>query len=581
MRFIDINGEREEHYDEVKEYARQRQEEELRIQQEKRVRKWVAEELEHEGFLKYESRDLMEYMLMEAKTLKKIFLSLDIKIKNTTDAEYMWNDFLLYNLNQFTGYFMKEEKRKSFIMAFSIKLFHVRPEAVKDFTENYDERNRRYIKYMTGSFSLEKTADKHFWRLICYVGKGEQPEHYIKEYIRFIYVYTLYLYLLTHKDAELELCKRNLGQYKKVLYELLNSQKSGRILPPDMKKLQNPLYSGNKAKEFQNILFSMKVILFSLDKKSNDEEGEIKMIEELYVQIQEQTVVFENLNSIIPEKINQDVQAGKLPEFHEYESDVLQENEKVHYLDHTVLYQGQHQNDEIQFRNYKGLLLFTDRRIIFKGEQVLDLEYEKIDRITEYDLIPEIMEITSGSKNNYFQLPNIETAYKILKLIANRRKGKPVSDQQVPLSYEEFVEKADIKAYIFAFEYMASGELPRELKEMLERLDHKLSGLQKTIEKDPQRKEEIYQFLHYYIPEAVKLVREYQSYLGTGLEDGTVEKVYRKVRTAVQALDNAVYQKILEIHQTSARDTMAGADALKEILGQDGYVDSAYTMNNK
>ena len=58
-----------------------------------------------------------------------------------------------------------------------------------------------------------------------------------------------------------------------------------------------------------------------------------------------------------------------------------------------------------------------------------------------------------------------------------------------------------------------------------------------------------------------------------------VKDVYDKVMTAVQALDRAVYQKILDIYQTSARDTMAGADALKEILGQDGYVDLSYTMN--
>ena len=103
--------------------------------------------------------------------------------------------------------------------------------------------------------------------------------------------------------------------------------------------------------------------------------------------------------------------------------------------------------------------------------------------------------------------------------------------------------------------------------------------MQKTIEKNPQRKEEVYQFLHYYIPEAVSLVQAYQSYQGTGLADRTVDEVYQKVEAAVQTLDGAVYQKIQDIYQNSARDTMAGADALKEILGQDGYVDSSYIMN--
>ena len=126
---------------------------------------------------------------------------------------------------------------------------------------------------------------------------------------------------------------------------------------------------------------------------------------------------------------------------------------------------------------------------------------------------------------------------------------------------------------------MISGNLPEKLKEMLMELNFKLHGLRKTIEKNPQCKEEIYQFLHYYIPETIRLVWSYQSYQETGLTNKMVEEVYEKVETAVLALDRAVYQKVLEIYQASARDTIASADALKEILGQDGYVDSSYTID--
>ncbi len=102
---------------------------------------------------------------------------------------------------------------------------------------------------------------------------------------------------------------------------------------------------------------------------------------------------------------------------------------------------------------------------MFKGVDTLDLEYEKISRIAEYDVLPEILEIRSQNRINYFQVPDIEAAYKILKLIANRKEGTSVDEKQVPLSYEELVDKADIRAYIFAFEYMLSGDLPRELRE--------------------------------------------------------------------------------------------------------------------
>ena len=103
--------------------------------------------------------------------------------------------------------------------------------------------------------------------------------------------------------------------------------------------------------------------------------------------------------------------------------------------------------------------------------------------------------------------------------------------------------------------------------------------MQKTTEQYPECKNAIYQFLHYYIPETVRLVRAYQKYQNAGLTGKTADKVYVKVVTAVQALDGAVYQKITEIYQTAVRDTVAGAEALKEILGQDGYVDKRYSMD--
>lgn len=579
MRFVDINGDKEEHYEEISEYARQRQENERRLLEEKQVREWFAAELDNQGFLRVGATDLIKYVGQKASFLKKYLHSVETYIDKNLNVEQLWNDFFLYNLNLFTEYFISEEKRKTFIPAFAEKIFHIERETALDFISNYQENNRKYTKYLVQSFSLEKNTERQLWRLICQAGDSSRTENFMKEYMKFIYFYVLYLYLSVPTENDFNLCKRALKQYRISLLELIKNQRNGKIQQPELKKLENPLYCISQMRCLQTIQYCMKVILFSLDKKSNDEEGEFEMIEELYRQMQEQTLVFEDLNSIIPEEIRQDVAGGRLPEFQDYDASIIQENEKVHYLDHTVLYQGQEWDDEIQFRNYKGILLFTDKRIIFKGKQTLELDYEKIGRVTEYDVAPEILEVRSGNKINYFQLPDVEMAYKILKLIANCQKGEAVAERQVPLSYEELLDKADIKAYRFAFEYMASGDLPMELRQMLTELNHKLDGLQKTIEKNPQREEEIYQFLHYYIPEAVSLVRAYQSYQGTGLSDDMVKKVYEKVVTAVQALDKAVYQKILDIYQTSARDTMAGADALREILGQDGYVDSSYTIN--
>ena len=581
MRFVDIHGDKEEHYEKVTEYARQCQENEQHLCEEQRIREWFSAELDNTNCLRIGSEDLIRYVVREVQILKVLFREFEGKTDKNVDTEQLWKDFLLYNLNLFAGYFILKEKRKQFILKFATKLLHFSEQEVLDFMENYPDYDRRYQRYMEDNFSLEKNTDRYFWKLIFQTGNAQQTFKFTKEYLRFIYFYVFYLYLKVYAGTDPNAWKRTLKQHKISLAELEKDLKSGKFLAADLKKMENPLYCSDRPEVLKGIQNSMKVILFCLTSEGRitEKEGELEMIEELYRQWKNGILTQEELRSIIPEEIRCEAYAGKLPDFRDYEADFLQTDEKIHYLDHTILYQGKSCNGEIQFQSYKGILIFTDRRIVFKGVDTLDLEYERISRIAEYDVLPEILEIRSLNRINYFQVPDIEAAYKILKLIANRKEGTSVDEKQVPLSYEELVDKADIRAYVFAFEYMLSGDLPRELREGLNGLNHKLVSLKKTTEQYPECKNAIYQFLHYYIPETVRLVREYQKYQNAGLTGKTADKVYEKVVTAVQALDRAVYQKITEIYQTAVRDTVAGAEALKEILGQDGYVDKRYSMD--
>ena len=218
---------------------------------------------------------------------------------------------------------------------------------------------------------------------------------------------------------------------------------------------------------------------------------------------------------------------------------------------------------------------------MFRGNGSLDLYYDKVDRIVEYDILPEILEVISNGKSNFFQVPDIEIAYQTLKLIANRGRGENVPEEDIPFTYEELINKADLKACAFAFDYAMAGDMPEELREQLRETNRKLLGLQKTIDRYPERKEEVYQFLVYYVPEAVRVVTSYQRYQNVGLDEKTIRNVYEKVMIAVKSLDGALYKKISDIYHLETMDTVARAEALREILGQDGYVDPAYEMNNR
>ena len=302
------------------------------------------------------------------------------------------------------------------------------------------------------------------------------------------------------------------------------------------------------------------------------------MIEELYTALDDGIISFERITSILPVSVKEQIDKRVLPSFPKPELQMLADEEQLYYLDHAVLFQGKEQDDEVTFRSFKGTVYFTDQRLIFQGDGQVSIRYDGIERIVEYDLLPELLEVICNGKSNFFQLPDVESAYLVLRLIANRNRGEVIEETKMPFTYEELVDKADLGACIFAFEYVMSGDIPELMKNLLIDLIPKLKCLQKTVVQYPEKKDSIYQFLHYYVPEAVKVVAEYQQYQFVGLDERSLRNVYDKVTAAVRALDLAVLQKIAEIYNFATMDTIAQAEALREILGQDGFVDTAYAI---
>ena len=106
MRFVDLHGDKEEHYEEVTEYARQCQESEQHLCEEKRIREWFSAELDNINCLRIGSEDLIRYVVREVQILKMLFREFAGKTDKSVDTEQLWKDFLLYNLNLLAGYFI-------------------------------------------------------------------------------------------------------------------------------------------------------------------------------------------------------------------------------------------------------------------------------------------------------------------------------------------------------------------------------------------------------------------------------------------------------------------------------------------
>lgn len=582
MGFIDWHGKKEDHYHEVLEYAKDRCAEEDRFKRNQVVRRWVSKQLQGSTEGRLESEDVMKLFVKAYLTLDRLYEEM-LREKGCEieefDSTVLWKDFWIAAIELTADRVgLPDQKKLKWMTAFCDKVLKL--DAAAEIQQHLQKLkiDRRYGKYFRECFELETGQPMHFWRWIYHLRTGDTKRagQFVEEYKKCRILLEYYLYLsLKEGIFQIDAIEREL----RVLSGIQEQYEEGSYYEPVYRKLCNPLYAAKRETAFNRMSIIRKVLLFHFRKCSEKKEGEISMVEELYAAFDEKRIPRIQVDSILPKQIRAQVEEGRLPDFPKPDVQGIAQEEKLYYLNHTVLYQGKEEDEEVAFHAFQGILYFTDQKILFRGTGSIEIQYDHIERIMEYDVLPEILEVVCNGRSNFFQVPDIEIGYQVLRLIANKNRGKVVEEKQLPFTYDELVDKADIGACMFAFDYAAAGDMPQSLRKQILALNVKLKGLQKTLEKYPERKEEVYQFLHYYVPEAVRVVVSYQQYQGVGLADKTMQNICEKVTAAIYALDAAVCQKIVDIYRQSVVDTVARAEALREILGQDGYVDPAYKID--
>ena len=210
------------------------------------------------------------------------------------------------------------------------------------------------------------------------------------------------------------------------------------------------------------------------------------------------------------------------------------------------------------------------------------MPYEYLKKVVIYDVMPEIIEFASSSENYFVRTANTELTYQLAKLILNHYNSTDPQTEPAPMNMEQltigFLENADLPAFIFGIRTMMDSEMPNKLCADLEEMIQSLEYLDTALTQYPSFKEETENFFTYYIPEAVKLLYSYNEYEKAGLNGVELSTVYEKVVAAVRQLSIAAKQQVVEIYQRAILDTTARANALADILGQDGFVDSIYKI---
>lgn len=153
-------------------------------------------------------------------------------------------------------------------------------------------------------------------------------------------------------------------------------------------------------------------------------------------------------------------------------------------------------------------------------------------------------------------------------------------NEQLPFTFEDLSENGNLDDCIEAVKYISDYKLPSELENKLQKIVIGLRNLRKTMELYPDRINEIRNFLGYYVPEAVRIVVSFNRYNNAGLDAQTLEKVYNKVLSSVTLLDDAIGSKINDINRLESMKTVAQAEALAQIMGEDGFSGSGSKLKH-
>lgn len=140
-----------------------------------------------------------------------------------------------------------------------------------------------------------------------------------------------------------------------------------------------------------------------------------------------------------------------------------------------------------------------------------------------------------------------------------------------PFNVNELNNQTDIEIFIESFEFMQNLDIPINFKEEINKIINYLIRLKETIEKYCERRNEIGDFLDYYLPESIKLLLQYIDYQNAGVDEEMLKDVNKKIYNTLNDIHNALCKEINELYKYDTVITKARADALSGILLQDGF----------
>ncbi len=629
MGFIDWHGNKQDQYEDILEFAKMKEQMNSENFGSQMKRKADAEVFGVPELVSMSTEDMLTLLLKEKRGLDILY---GVLLQDAKAIEHLqigsdmtkqfYNDFWYCTIDRlFQGSKIDESRQQQFAEVVLTKIFKI--DSRISVKEHYSRirTSQEYQRYLSRSFELKSGTVTLFWQWLRYLSdlsaKKNELSQFVKLYQRFVMHLGFYTNQLV-QDADIG---KRLAARRNVDEDLLKKSLSTKVDYRVLKKeMENPIFglivkeaeerrraeelavktaedtarvaAKESAKRIAEEEARKREALAAIERcqmfkrfvrcsKSIvghyvwDEEDDSDMITagRLYTYIKDGRVKLERIATMYPssgiEMVGKDVLPMVSPEEVKFP---VWENEQLHYLDCAISY-NYHEKEDAYWKS-KGMIYITNQRIVLEfGNSRYDLLYEKIKKITLYDVLPEMLEFAWDEGTVLVQTAKTNDTYAVLKKVLSVIEIPEEKTVNMELLTLDYFKKSNLDIYIFTLEALGEKNVPEEMNSALRDVVYKLKLLKEALKKYPSQQQQAHRFFTYYIPETIRVTYSYIEYQQARVSEQRINQVYELVMQAIERLSHAASQKVDEIYQLATMNTMAQADALHKIIGQDGYLE--------
>lgn len=247
MGFIDYHGTKEDRYTEVLEYARAQQEEDWNRKEEQKITLWLRDLTGSSSYAQLNVDDLIKDVILKYRFMETLWTELTkaMKSEHPINKDQIWKDFYIdlasRHLNSFH---LSPERRNKYLQTFLVKVFRLTE--LMPAEEHYQKisSDPKYRQYFTECFDPTWKGQQFFKWLQSGVKKNKDGEKLFYSFLdadsQMSLLLGLYLHqvILPHDDGWM----REIEAERKALSDIRSKAYRGKLFPPDIRMLVNPLY---------------------------------------------------------------------------------------------------------------------------------------------------------------------------------------------------------------------------------------------------------------------------------------------------------------------------------------------------